>query len=108
MTWELFVLDRGLIESPTRQRQGRSPVSVRRVESHRDAKQFIARPWHIYGADPVWRPTLRRVMQAKMNSKHNPLHGEVQVENFVAYRGGSPVGRISAAIDSAYVQRYGE
>ncbi|MDO3128020.1 N-acetyltransferase [Mycobacteroides abscessus subsp. bolletii] len=108
MTWELSVLDRGLIESPTRQRQRRSPVSVRRVESHRDAKQFIAMPWHIYGGDPRWRPTLRRVMQAKMNSKHNPLHGEVQVENFVAYRGGSPVGRISAAIDSAYVQRYGE
>ncbi|ETZ88812.1 hypothetical protein L829_2382 [Mycobacteroides abscessus MAB_030201_1075] len=81
---------------------------MRRVESHRDAKQFIAMPWHIYGDDPRWRPTLRRVMQAKMNSKHNPLHGEVQVENFVAYRGGSPVGRISAAIDSAYVQRYGE
>lgn len=108
MTWESSVLDRGLIEPPTRQRQRRAPVSVRRVASHRDAKHFIAMPWRIYGDDPQWRPMLRRVMRAKMNSKHNPLHGEVQIENFVAYRGDTPVGRISAAIDSAYVRRYGE
>lgn len=94
MTWESSVLDRGLIEQPVGQRQGRPPVSVRRVQSHSDAKQFVAMPWRIYGDDPRWRPTLRRVMHAKMNSKHNPLHGEVQVENFVAYRGGRPVGRI--------------
>ncbi|WP_207547395.1 N-acetyltransferase [Mycobacteroides saopaulense] len=81
---------------------------MRRVESHCEAKQFVAMPWRIYRDDPLWRPTLRRVMHAKMNSKHNALHREAQIENFVAYRGGSPVGRISAAIDSAYVQRYGD
>lgn len=102
------MLDRALIEQPAGQRQWRPPVSVRRVESHCEAKQFVAMPWRIYGDDPLWRPTLRRVMRAKMNSKHNVLHREVQIENFVAYRGGSPVGRISAAIDSAYVQRYGD
>ncbi|ALR13980.1 transcriptional regulator [Mycobacteroides saopaulense] len=97
-----------MIEQPAGQRQARPPVSVRRVESHCEAKQFVAMPWRVYGDDPLWRPTLRRVMHAKMNSKHNALHREVQIENFVAYRGGSPVGRISAAIDSAYVQRYGD
>lgn len=102
------MLDRALIEQPAGQRQGRPPVSVRRVESHCEAKQFVAMPWRIYRDDPLWRPTLRRVMHAKMNSKHNALHREAQIENFVAYRGGSPVGRISAAIDSAYVQRYGD
>ncbi|MBA0048831.1 N-acetyltransferase [Mycobacteroides sp. LB1] len=108
MIWESFVLDRGLIENSAGQRLAGSPVTVRRVESHCEAKQFIAVPWQIYGDDPCWRPTLRRVMRAKMDSKHNPLHREVQIENFVAYRGGSPVGRISASIDSAYVQRYGD
>lgn len=108
MTSELSVLDNELIQQSAGQRQGRPPVSVRRVASRRDARQFISMPWRLYGDDPHWRPTLRRVMHAKMNAKHNPLHEEVQIENFVAYRGDNPVGRISVSIDSAYVQRYGD
>ncbi|MGH3724152.1 MAG: N-acetyltransferase [Mycobacterium sp.] len=101
------MLDRDLIKQSSKH-PGRPSVSVRKVGSRDEAKQFIGLPWRIYGGDPNWRPTLRRVVRAKMDSKHNPLHREVQIENFVAYRHGSPVGRISASIDSAYVERYGD
>jgi len=85
-----------------------SSLRVRQVQSHEDIKRFIGLPWQIYRGDNRWRPALRRVMRAKMDSRKNPLHREVQIANFVAYRKGRPVGRISASIDSAYVERYGD
>jgi hypothetical protein len=43
-----------------------------------------------------------------MDARKNPLCREVEIANFVAFRGGIPVGRISASIDSEYVARYGD
>jgi hypothetical protein len=82
--------------------------TVRQVRSAEETKQFIGVPWQIYRGDKQWRPILRSVMRAKMDSRRNPLHREVEIANFVAYRHGRPVGRISASIDSVYVDRYGD
>ncbi|ABL06820.1 GNAT family N-acetyltransferase [Mycobacterium ulcerans] len=82
--------------------------TVRPARTNAEIKDFIGVPWQIYRGDDAWRPTLRRVMRAKMDPRKNPLHSEVQIANFVAYRQGRPVGRISACIDSHYVQRYGD
>jgi hypothetical protein len=43
-----------------------------------------------------------------MDARRNPLCREVEIAHFVAFRGGTPVGRISASIDSEYVARYGD
>ncbi|WKG02925.1 N-acetyltransferase [Mycolicibacterium sp. HK-90] len=83
-------------------------VEVRAVTSPADARRFVDLPWHLYRGDARWRPMLRRVMRTKMDAGKNPLHREVEVANFVAYQGERPVGRISASIDSAYVERYGD
>lgn len=82
--------------------------TVRQVRSAEETKHFIGVQWQIYRGDKLWRPILRRVMRAKMDSRRNPLHREVEIANFVAYRQGRPVGRISASIDSVYVERYGD
>jgi hypothetical protein len=82
--------------------------TVRQVRSAAETRQFIDVPWQIYRGDEQWRPILRRVMRAKMDSRRNPLHREVEIANFVACRQGRPVGRISASIDSLYVERYGD
>jgi hypothetical protein len=82
--------------------------AVRQVCSAKETKQFLDVPWQIYRGDKQWRPTLRRVMRTKMDSRRNPLRGEAEIANFVAYRQGRPVGRISASIDSVYVERYGD
>lgn len=84
-----------------------SPV-VRQVRSAAETQHFIDLPWQIYRGDKQWRPILRRVMRAKMDSHRNPLRGEVEIAHFVAYRQGRPVGRISASIDSVYVERHGD
>ncbi|MEZ0362435.1 N-acetyltransferase [Mycobacterium sp. pUA109] len=83
-------------------------VTVREVQSRRDLTAFIKLPWRIYRGDALWRPMLRRVMRAKMDPRRNPLHHEVQIANFIAYRRGRPVGRVSASIDSQYLHRYGD
>lgn len=83
-------------------------VTVRQVCSRDDVKAFIELPWQLYRGDAQWRPMLRRVMRAKMNPRHNPLHHEVKIADFIAVRQGRPVGRVSASIDSEYVKRYGD
>lgn len=86
----------------------RRTVEVREVASRADARRFVEVPWRIYRGDDRWRPTLRRMMHAKMNPRKNPLHREVDIVNFVAYQDRRAVGRISASIDSEYVKRYGD
>ncbi|MGV9797932.1 N-acetyltransferase [Mycobacterium sp. NPDC003449] len=107
MTWELSVLNEYVSTSSPRKSSWRS-VEVREIASRADVTSFVRVPWHIYRDDAQWRPVLRRVMRAKMNPHKNALHQEVDIANFVAYRSGRPVGRISASIDPDYVQRYGD
>lgn len=108
-TWESFVLDEEVGAHRWTEALAHPPApTVRPVRTNAEIKEFIGVPWQIYRGDDAWRPTLRRVMRAKMDPRKNPLHSEVQIANFVAYRQGRPVGRISACIDSHYVQRYGD
>lgn len=100
MTWVSSV--------PAERVAARSAVTVRQVHTREDARRFVSMPWQIYRNDGRWRPMLRRSMRAKMDSRKNPLHSEVQIANFVAYRRDRPVGRISASVDSEYVKRYGD
>lgn len=93
--------------SPRRDATSQS-LEVRDVASRTDIKDFVELPWLVYHGDAQWRPVLRRSMRAKMDARKNPLHQEVEIANFVAYRSGRPVGRISASIDSEYVKRYGD
>ncbi|MCV7112181.1 N-acetyltransferase [Mycolicibacterium setense] len=86
----------------------KTSLDVREVASPAEARRFVDLPWHLYCGDARWRPMLRRVMRAKMDVRKNPLYREVEVANFVAYQGETPVGRISASVDSEYVKRYGD
>ena len=38
--------------------------------------------------------------------KHNPYFQHARAEFFLAYRGGEPVGRITAQIDQLHLERY--
>lgn len=86
----------------------KTSLDVREVTSPAQVRQFVELPWYLYRGDARWRPTLRRAMRTKMDTRKNPLHREIEVANFVAYQGEKPVGRISASIDSEYVKRYGD
>ncbi|MEG8182774.1 N-acetyltransferase [Nocardia terpenica] len=82
-------------------------ISVRPTESASQRRDFVRLSWLVNGADPSWRPPLRRTVAAGMRARSNPFHAEADIAHFVAYRDRRPVGRIAVTIDHEYVRRYG-
>lgn len=78
-------------------------IQIRHVDQVRDKaalETFLRVPWSLgLNEDPVWIPPLlddyRRIFDPKKSSFLK--HGEMQL--FLAYQNGRPVGRISAQID---------
>jgi len=75
------------------------PVTVREVTGRRDRRVFLRLPWRLYAGDPLWVPPLLRGLTRTLDPKHNPALLNAELALFVAWRGGRPVGRISATVD---------
>jgi hypothetical protein len=69
--------------------------------------RFIRLPWRIYRTSPQWVPPLIFERKQFLSPKKNPFfeHGEAQL--FIAWRGRTPVGRISAQIDHDFNEHQG-
>jgi hypothetical protein len=88
------------------QRQVNSgPLRIVPVEGRQGLRQFIRLPWSIYGDDPAWVPPLL-LERSEHLSKRNPFFEHAKCRFWLAYRGGRPVGRISAQVDQLHLQRY--
>jgi len=85
-----------------------SPIEVRPVTDRRGINDFLRVPFSIYADDPNWIAPLFLERHEHLDPKKNPyfLHAEAQL--FVAYDGGSPVGRISAQIDKLHLDRFAD
>jgi hypothetical protein len=82
-------------------------VEVRKVTDSKDMKTFIAVPWSIYRDDVNWVPPLKFERKQALSEK-NPFFEHARWQAWLAYRDGVPVGRISAQIDSLYLERHDE
>ena len=82
-------------------------VEVRAVDSRRDLRTFLDIPFKVYADDPAWVPPLY-TEQRHQFSPRSALYQHAQVQLFVAYRDGEPVGRISAQIDHLRTARYAD
>jgi len=80
-----------------------SHVEIRQVTDSRDLKAFIEVPWAIYRDDPNWVPPLKFERKGAFSEK-NPFFEHARWQAWLAYRDGVPVGRISAQIDSLYLE----
>jgi hypothetical protein len=80
-----------------------SHVEIRQVADSRDLKAFIEVPWAIYRDDPNWVPPLKFERKEAFSEK-NPFFEHARWQAWLAYRDGVPVGRISAQIDSLYLE----
>ena len=80
-------------------------VEIRQVAYARDLKVFIEIPWSIYRDDPHWVPPLKFERKEAFSEK-NPFFEHARWRAWLAYRDGVPVGRISAQIDSLYLERH--
>jgi hypothetical protein len=53
----------------------------------------------LYRNEPNWIPPLVAERRAFLDRRKNPFFGHADVELFIAWRDGRPVGRISAHVD---------
>ena len=77
----------------------RQALEVRPVASRRELNTFIKLPWRLYRNEPNWVPPLVYDRKRFLDRSRNPFFKHAEVELFLAWRGETPVGRISAQID---------
>jgi hypothetical protein len=80
-------------------------LEVNPVHNRREQRLFIRLPWSIYSDDPAWVPPLL-LERKELLSPRNPYFEHAQYQSWIAYRDGTPVGRISAQIDQLHLDRY--
>ncbi len=80
-------------------------VEIRQVTDSSDLKAFIEVPWSVYRNDPNWVPPLKFERKEAFSEK-NPFFEHARWQAWLACRDGVPVGRISAQIDSLYLERH--
>ena len=78
------------------------PIEVRPVVSRSDLMRFIKLPWRLYRNSPRWVPPLISERRRHLDRAHNPFFQHAEAEYFLAWRGGEPVGRITAHVDHRF------
>jgi len=81
-------------------------VRVRPVHGKEDLRAFLDVPFAIYADDPNWVAPLYLERFEHLDPKKNPYFRHAEVELFIAYRSGRPVGRISAQLCRLRTERY--
>ncbi len=84
-----------------------SQLEIRPVRSRSDLMRFIRLPWRIYRNSPNWVPPLIFERKQFLNRRKNPFFNHAEAEYFLAWRGGRPVGRITAQIDHDFNEHHG-
>ncbi len=87
--------------TPPAIRATRESLRIVPINRSRDLRRFIRLPWSIYVGDPAWIPPLL-VERREQVSPHNPYFAHARSCFWLAYRGTTPVGRISAQIDDLH------
>jgi hypothetical protein len=83
-------------------------IVVTPVESKADLKAFIDLPKRLYAGHKGYVPHLDVERREAFSPAKNPLFQHVEVRFFLARRGRQVVGRITAQLDHAYLDRYAD
>jgi hypothetical protein len=82
------------------------PVSIVAVADRKTVKDWLAVPFSVFAGDPAWVAPLTFMERRRISPKHAPFFTFGEAKLFLAYRGGRPVGRISAQINRRHLERY--
>ena len=83
-------------------------LQVRPVTSRAEQKRFIQLPWRIYRDDPCWMPPLVMAQEELLGFRPHPFYEKSRSKSFLASRGGTDVGRITAIVNAGHIERYRE
>lgn len=81
-------------------------IVLEKVESRGDLKRFLAVPRAIYADDPNWVPPLLYERLEHLDPAKNPYFATAETAYWTARRGARPVGRISAQVNRAHLERH--
>lgn len=82
-----------------------NPITIAPVSSATDRRSFIDLPWTLYADDPAWSPPLRLERRQHLFGK-NPFFAHACWQAWLAWDGNRPVGRISAQIDTLFLEHH--
>src|SRR4029434_7976686 len=85
-----------------------APVRVTAVDSDAALDRFLSVPGRVFAGDPAWVAPLRVERRMHLSPKHNPWFQHGRWQAWIAWRGSTPVGRISAQIDTLHLERYAD
>ena len=83
-------------------------IEVKKVEEKKSFEDFLKFPWKIYENDPNWVAPILRHRRKFLSSKKNPFFKHADVDLYVAYKDGEPVGTIAAFVDHTYNEYWKE
>jgi len=83
-----------------------SDLTITRVTSRRQRKQFLEFPWTLYRGDPNWIPPLRDSQRELAGYARHPFYARNAIQTFLAYRGNEVCGRIAAVLNRGHIERH--
>ena len=83
-----------------------SDIVVTAVETRSELNAFIRLPKRLYAGNAGYVPPLDLERREAFSPTRNPLFQHLEARFFLARRAGRTVGRISAQVDRAYLERY--
>jgi GNAT superfamily N-acetyltransferase len=69
------------------------------VRTRRELSEFIRLPWALYRSSSNWVPPLISERRRHLDRRRNPFFEHAEAEYFLAWRGDTAVGRITAHVD---------
>ena len=81
-------------------------LQVRPVETQAEQKRFIRLPWRTYANDPCWMPPLVMAQEELLGFRPHPFYEKSRSQSFLASRGCTDVGRITAIVNAGHIERY--
>ena len=81
-------------------------IDVTTLRGSRDRRRFVDFPYRLHRGDPNWIAPLRRDIQTLLDRRRNPFFDHGEAEFWLAWRGGKPVGRISAQINRLHLETH--
>jgi hypothetical protein len=85
---------------------GAADLAIVPVAGRRLLDRFIALPASLYRGAPGFEAPLALERREALSPAKNPFYAHAEVQLWLAMRGGTAVGRISAQIDRLYLGRY--
>ena len=85
-----------------------SNIEVRQLDRKKGVVPFLKFAWKIYKGDPNWVPPLMMDKKKILNKDKNPFYDSAELEMFMVYKDGEPVGRIAAIKNDAHNEVHNE